>query len=61
MKTKTFNEWKDEGYYVRKGEKAVGRNALGISVFSEDQVEFDFFSEELKLYSSEYGFDVPNK
>lgn len=61
MKTKTFDEWKKEGYYVRAGEHAVGRNKRGVSVFSEEQVERDRFEEELKLYASEYGFDVPNR
>lgn len=38
MEKLTFNEWKEKGYIVLKGEKACGRNEKGVAVFSEKQV-----------------------
>ena len=39
MKTfRTFNEWKERGYGVIKGEKSHKRDENGVCVFSEDQV-----------------------
>jgi len=38
---KTFQEWKDQGYHVVKGEKSVSRNEAGVSLFSRNQVEKD--------------------
>jgi hypothetical protein len=40
---KTYDEWKLAGFHVVKGEKSVGKNNLGIAVFSELQVERDDF------------------
>jgi hypothetical protein len=34
----TWNERKNLGYRVYKGEKPVGRNEFGIAVFDESQV-----------------------
>jgi hypothetical protein len=36
---KTFNEWSRAGYKINKGAKAIGRNGLGVPVFSSDQVQ----------------------
>jgi hypothetical protein len=39
MKALTYDEWKDLGYQVRRGEKANGRNLQGKATFNRDQVE----------------------
>lgn len=39
MKALTYDEWRDLGYQVLKGEKASGRNASGKCTFTRDQVE----------------------
>ena len=41
MKNKTFQEWKDAGYHVVKGEKSESRNESGVCLFSRKQVEKD--------------------
>lgn len=38
IESKTYDEWKEEGYQVRKGEKAIGKDLNGDALFSEDQV-----------------------
>lgn len=53
---KTFEEWKEEGFSVMKGEKSIGRNKDGECLFGEEQVvEMDLFigNDEAELY----GFD----
>lgn len=35
----TYDEWKELGYHVIRGEKATGRNSKGVATFTEDQVE----------------------
>lgn len=37
-KARTWNEWKDRGYHVVKGQRATGRNAEGVATFTRDQV-----------------------
>jgi hypothetical protein len=45
MKYKTFQEWKDEGFHVIKGEKSKIRNKHGKCLFSKNQVKKDrYFS-----------------
>ena len=39
MKARTFEGWKLLGYYVRKGEKASGRDKNNNPTFTRDQVE----------------------
>lgn len=39
MKACTYDEWRELGYFVMKGEKATGRNAKGVATFTRDQVE----------------------
>lgn len=40
MKAKTYDEWREIGYQVRKGEKATGRDPkTGKPTFTRDQVE----------------------
>lgn len=39
MKARTFEGWKLLGYYVRKGEKATGRDKNDKATFTRDQVE----------------------
>jgi hypothetical protein len=39
MKARTFEGWKLLGYYVRKGEKATGRDKNDKPTFSRDQVD----------------------
>lgn len=39
MKAKTYDEWRELGYYVQKGQKATGRNREGIPTFTREQVE----------------------
>ena len=41
MKALTFDEWKDLGYRVRRGEKSTGRNKQNKPIFTRDQVEED--------------------
>lgn len=47
MKARTYDEWRDLGYQVQKGEKATGRNKLGVPTFTREQVDDapDFFDE----------------
>ena len=43
----TYEQWKADGFYVRKGEKSSGRNECGVATFSDEQVEAtDDFGEE---------------
>ena len=35
----TYDEWKDLGFFVRKGEKSHARNEKGQAVFSPEQVD----------------------
>lgn len=39
MKYFTFKEWAEQGYEVKKGEKAVERDAKGNGLFSSKQVK----------------------
>lgn len=39
MKAKTYEEWKDLGYQVQKGEKSTGRNKEGKATFTRSQVK----------------------
>jgi hypothetical protein len=39
MKAKTYDEWKELGYQVIRGEKASSWNAQGKATFTRDQVE----------------------
>lgn len=38
---KTYRQWQEEGYHVRKGEKSVGKSNRGEALFDREQVEFD--------------------
>lgn len=41
MKLKSYKEWRELGYQVQKGEKAVGRcPKTGVALFSRQQVDF---------------------
>lgn len=43
MKWDSFDGWKDEGYYVNKGEHSTLRDPItGEFLFNEEQVTFDF-------------------
>ncbi len=39
MKAKTYKEWQELGYQVRKGEKSTGRNKKLEPTFTREQVE----------------------
>ena len=39
MKAKTYDEWRELGYQVQKGEKSTGRNKDGKATFNRSQVE----------------------
>lgn len=52
---KTYDEWKELGYHVIRGEKSVGRNDENIAVFHEDQVEED--GDDNFSYHDLYDFD----
>lgn len=39
MKDKTYIEWQELGYHVRKGERSTGRNKSGEAIFTRKQVE----------------------
>lgn len=39
MKYKGYNEWKAEGYQVRKGSRMCYRDERGVPMFSQDQVD----------------------
>jgi hypothetical protein len=41
----TYDEWKELGYHVIKGEKSRARNNKGQAVFSPNQVDEDEFDE----------------
>lgn len=54
MKAKTYDEWKELGYQVRRGEKSSGRDRSGAATFTREQVEeqndigqFRFVPEDL--------------
>lgn len=42
MKDKTYDEWRQLGYQVRKGEKATGRNKKLEPTFTREQVDERF-------------------
>ena len=35
---RTYQQWKDDGYYVMEGERSSKRTKTGVPLFSEDQV-----------------------
>lgn len=39
MKLKTYDDWRDAGYQVKKGERAAQRDTKNRPVFSREQVE----------------------
>jgi len=39
VKAKTYDEWRELGYQVRKGEKSTGRNKDNRATFTRDQVD----------------------
>ena len=39
VKLLTYNDWKSAGFYVRKGERAMGYNSKGEALFDRKQVE----------------------
>jgi hypothetical protein len=39
MMERTYKSWNKHGYYVRRGEKATGRNKHNVPTFTQDQVE----------------------
>lgn len=46
----TYEEWRLAGYFVRRGERSIGRNANGVPVFSELQVdEYGYSDEEMEM------------
>jgi antirestriction protein ArdC len=42
MKAKTYEEWKELGYQVRKGEHSTGVDKNGHRTFTRDQTEDEF-------------------
>lgn len=50
----TFNEWKEQGFHVIKGQKAVAKNMDGTALFSRSQVEESYYSNE---EDSDYGYE----
>ena len=50
MKPLTFDQWKQAGYHVRKGQKSHTTNRAGEPTFTRDQVEetkaFGYLQEE---------------
>lgn len=38
IEKRTFNDWSERGYLIKKGSKSVGRNERGECLFSSDQV-----------------------
>lgn len=59
----SYNEWRKQGYYVRKGQKSRFRDALGVPQFCLDQViTYDRLKElarirEVERISSAYPSD----
>jgi len=49
---KTFEEWKKEGYWIKKGSKAIGFKD-GKALFSRDQVDVSYMSMMDQEYQSE--------
>ena len=39
MKAKTYDEWRELGYQVCRGERSTGRNKDGKATFTREQVE----------------------
>jgi hypothetical protein len=55
MKVRTFEGWKLLGYYVRKGEKATGRDKNDKPTFTREQVDDqEDFAMEPRQVSAEY-------
>jgi hypothetical protein len=52
MKFLTYDEWKELGFHVVKGEKSQKRNENGKCVFSSRQVEENEDDNELYEYVS---------
>lgn len=61
MKYKTYNDWNESGYYVRKGEVAMQWNKNGVALFSEDQIEkkrssLDFIDDDYWFGGDPYDY-----
>jgi hypothetical protein len=51
MKYQNYDEWKEEGFYVRKGEKSILRcPVLHQPLFNEKQVEYYERCDESDIY-----------
>lgn len=51
---KTFDEWKNDGYIIRKGSRSVGKNENGECLFSEDQV---FLPSTTRKFNQQIDYD----
>lgn len=49
---KTFEQWKEKGRVVKKGQKACGRLSDGTCIFSKDQ------TKKAEVQRENYGDDV---
>lgn len=58
---KTYDEWQAEGFQVRKGQKATGRNKEGKATFLPSQVDYipdeEFDEDDHQQFMDEYGYD----
>lgn len=54
MKMKTYDQWKELGYQVKKGEVSNHRDKQGRAVFSRDQVREQYDLGDYALIDSEY-------
>jgi len=61
MELKTYDEWNDLGYYIKKGSKSCARNQDGKALFSSNQIEDKVVLDADT--ASEYGLDIdlPNR
>jgi len=55
MKPRTYGEWQLNGYHVKKGETASGRNKKGQATFTIDQCEEDY--DELEPCLDDYIYN----
>ena len=59
MTGKTYQEWQDLGYHVRRGQKATGRNSGGKATFTIDQVSIYYDDPADYEYEDDWMFIDP--
>ena len=54
---RTYKEWKDLGYVIKRGEKSIGRNMDGVPVFAECQVVVKHKKKTIKMIYNNWEDD----